>query len=145
LKANEGEGLSGLFHLGYNDWVVADGIKYESDYYSDEQTVYSDDEGQVYLVTTYIHVESKQEDNKSLYTIIKTMGKDVEGGEDLDNAEDLAGSEDQVLCHFITAKQFNVLKQRIHEKTDGNDEDFDSLSNFDPKTDVDSPFFYASK
>ena len=141
-KKYEGEGLSGLFHLGYNDWVVADGIKYTSDYYSDEQTVYSDDEGQVYLVTTYIHVESKQEDNKSLYTIIKTMGKDVEGGEDLDNAEDLAGSEDQVLCHFITAKQFNVLKQRIHERTDGNDEDFDSLSNFDPETDVDIKEMY---
>jgi hypothetical protein len=135
-KKYDGEGLCGLFHFGYNDWMIVDGIKYSAEYYSDDQNVYSDDEGQTYLVTTYIHVESKQEDDKSLYAIIKTTAKDVE------DAEDLAETEDQVLCHFITAKQFNVLKQRIHEKADDDDEDFIKISNIDPETDVDIKEMY---
>jgi hypothetical protein len=135
-KKYDGEGLCGLFHFGYNDWMIVDGIKYSAEYYSDDQNVYSDDEGQTYLVTTYIHVESKQEDDKSLYAIIKTTAKDVE------DAEDLAETEDQVLCHFITAKQFNVLKQRIHEKADDDDEDFIKISNINPETDVDIKEMY---
>jgi hypothetical protein len=135
-KKYDGEGLCGLFHFGYNDWMIVDGIKYSAEYYSDDQNVYSDDEGQTYLVTTYIHVESKQEDDKSLYAIIKTTAKDVE------DAEDLAETDDQVLCHFITAKQFNALKQRIHEKTDDDDEDFIKISNINPETDVDIKEMY---
>lgn len=133
-KKYDGEGLCGLYHFGYDDWMIVDGIKYSSEYYSDDQGVYSDDEGQTYLVTTYIHVDSKQEDDKSLYTIIKTTVKDVESAEDL---ADLAEADDEVLCHFITAKQFNALKQRIHEKADGDDEDYIRISNIDPETDVD--------
>lgn len=127
----DGEGLCGLYHFGYDNWMIVDGIQYSAEYYSDDQSVYSDDEGQTYLVTTYIHLESKQEDDKSLYAVIKTTTKDVE------DAEDLAEPDDQVLCHFITARQFNALKQRIHEKAEGDDEDFERFSNFDPETDVD--------
>lgn len=121
-KKYNGRPLLGLYHFGYDDWMIVDGIKYSSEYYDDGVRLYIDDNGENYLVETFIHQESNQEDEKTLYTINKSDSEDV---------------SDELTVHFVTAKQFGMLKQRIHEKEDGDDEDFDRFSNFDPETDVD--------
>lgn len=98
------------------------GIKYEAEYYDDGLQVYMDDNGENYLVETYVHKNSNQVDDKTLYTILNS------------NSED---TSDELNVHFVSAKQFNILKQRIHEKEEGDDEDYDRFSNFNPETDVD--------
>lgn len=122
-----GKPLCGLYHFGYDDWMIFDGIKYEAEYFDDGLQVYIDDNGETYLVETYIHKDSNQVDDKTLYTIAKS------------NADD---TSDVLMVHFVSAKQFDILKQRIHEKGDGEDEDYDRFSNFDPETDVDIKEIY---
>lgn len=117
-----GKKLCGLYHFAYDDWMMFDGIKYSPEYYDDGLRLFMDDNGENYLVETYIHQDSNQEDEKTLYTVVKSDSEDT---------------SDEMLVHFITAKQFNSLKQRIHEKQEGDDDDYDRFSDFDPESDVD--------
>jgi hypothetical protein len=128
-----GKPLCGLYHFGHDNWMIFDGIKYDAEYVNDGLRAFIDDEGQSYLVYTYMHKDSNQADNKTLYAIFVSKPEDVEDPEN--NSEEL-------LVHFIGAKQFEILKQRIHEKEDGDDEDYDRFSNFDPETDVDIKEIY---
>jgi hypothetical protein len=129
-----GKSLCGLYHFGYDDWMISDGVKYEAEYTSDGLRAFIDDEGQSYLVYTYVHKDSNQVDDKTFYAIFVS---ETENNEDPEN-----NADDELLVHFIGAKQFDVLKQRMHEKEDGDDEDYDRFSNFDPETDVDIKEMY---
>jgi hypothetical protein len=128
-----GKPLCGLYHFGYDAWMIFDGVKYEAEYVNDGLRAFIDDEGQSYLVYTYLHKDSNQVDDKTLYAIFVSKPEDVEDPENDPNV---------LLVHFISAKQFDILKQRIHEKEDGDDEDYDRFSNFDPETDVDIKEIY---
>ena len=122
-----GKFLLGLYHFNYDNWVVIDGIKYDAEYIDDGLQLYVDDNGENYLVETFVHKESNQIDDKTLYSIQNS------------NTED---TSDELNVHFVTAKQFNILKQRIRPKEDGDDDDYDRFSNFDPETDVDIKEMY---
>lgn len=133
---HNGQELCGLYNFAIDEYVTNDGIKYSPEYYEEDNIVFKDDAGKRYLVVVYNHMNSVQEDEKTLYTI-KNTANDVENIGDADDE-----SVDKEYVHFIGANQFKALKQKIRPKEDDDDEDYEKLSDFDPETDVDIKEMY---
>lgn len=104
----------GLFHSKHVDWLTFNGVKYDAFYNKIDETVYVDDEGNMYVVETYS--KSGQPDDSSFYCVQPS---------DLEN--------ENVPAHFISPQAFEKLKEKIHLSGEG----FSNVTNFSPEDDVD--------
>lgn len=116
----------GLYDVRKIDWVTYDGVKFEPIYRELETLVYEDDNGEQYLVETYVVGENGPIDSRTFYSVYPTR-----------ESNSLAGS------HFIGAKQWALLesskKMRPKKEDEGEDEDDETMrfSDLNPETDVD--------
>lgn len=109
----------GLYDLRKTDWVKHDGIYFEPDYGEDSTVLYIDDQGNQYIVETYV-TSSGNVDNSSLYVIYP-----------VNEENDMAGA------HFVGAKQFEQLSVKFHPKDENDDPDMVRIKDINPETDVD--------
>jgi hypothetical protein len=116
----------GLYDLSKVKWVTVDGITFEPNYHEDATVLYLDDQGNQYLVETYI-LFGGQVDATSLYVIYP-----------VDEENNMAGG------HFIAANKFKELETKIHPKNEDDEEDGDMvrIKDFNPETDVDIKEIY---
>lgn len=104
----------GLYHAKHSDWLTFNGVKYESFYSKIDETVYVDDDGNMYVVETYS--KSGQPDDSSFYCVQPS---------DMEN--------ENVPAHFISPQAFEKLKEKIHLSGEG----FSNVTDFSPEDDVD--------
>jgi hypothetical protein len=121
----------GLYDVRKIDWVTYDGVKFEPIYRELETLVYEDDNGDQYLVETYVVGENGPIDSRTFYSVYPTREENT-----------LAGA------HFIGAKQWALLesskKMRPKKEDEGEDEDDETMrfSDLNPETDVDIKEIY---
>jgi hypothetical protein len=103
----------GIFNTQTLSWLIKDGIEYEPFYSNIENLVYTDKNGNLYLVEVFS--KSSVPDDQSFYSVMNP-GEDVEK------------------CHIFTANQWANVDGKILQRQDDTiqDDDFEFQGNFTP-------------
>jgi hypothetical protein len=103
----------GIFNTQTLSWLIKDGIEYDAFYTNIENLVYTDQNGNLYLVEVFS--KSSVADDQSFYSVMNP-GEDVEK------------------CHIFTAKQWTNVDGKILQRQDDTiqDDDFEFQGNFTP-------------
>lgn len=103
----------GIFNTQTLSWLIKDGIEYDAFYTNIENLVYTDQNGNLYLVEVFS--KSSVADDQSFYSVMNP-GEDVEK------------------CHIFTAKQWDNVDGKILQRQDDTiqDDDFEFQGNFTP-------------
>ena len=103
----------GIFNTQTLSWLIKDGIEYDAFYNNIDNLVYTDKNGNLYLVEVFS--KSSVADDQSFYSVMNP-GEDVEK------------------CHIFTAKQWSNVDGKILQKQDDTiqDDDFEFQGNFTP-------------
>jgi hypothetical protein len=103
----------GIFNTQTLSWLIKDGIEYDAFYTNIENLVYTDQNGNLYLVEVFS--KSSVADDQSFYSVMNP-GEDVEK------------------CHIFTAKQWANVDGKILQRQDDTiqDDDFEFQGNFTP-------------
>ena len=103
----------GIFNTQTLSWLIKDGIEYEPFYSNIENLVYTDKNGNLYLVEVFS--KSSVSDDQSFYSVMNP-GEDVEK------------------CHIFTANQWANVDGKILQRQDDTiqDDDFEFQGNFTP-------------
>lgn len=113
IYESNSDGKLGIFNTQTLSWLIKDGIEYEPFYNNIENLVYTDKNGNLYLVEVFS--KSTVADDQSFYSVMNP-GEDVEK------------------CHIFTANQWSNVDGKILQKQDDTiqDDDFEFQGNFTP-------------
>lgn len=100
------DGKMGIFNKNTGSWLEKEGISYEPFYDEIDYDEYEDDEGNSYVV--YVYSKSNDMDKDS-FVVVSNMNDLVDG-------------------HFLSYSKWEQLKQKLHDKNEGNGEEEVSLA-----------------